>query len=145
MNKFRNNPTSPGINYEKLSACRDKKICSVRIDDTYRGIVVREQETGVYLLLWIDHHDEAYEWAKQNGYIEADYTKYCLPDGSHNTVLSTPELSAQEMVDFCNMARKKYYLRIGYILHRMKIGLTDFNDLKRSLKAFGRLKHYLFK
>ena len=64
MNKFRNNPTSPGINYEKLSACRDKKICSVRIDDTYRGIVVREQETGVYLLLWIDHHDEAYEWAK---------------------------------------------------------------------------------
>ena len=52
------------INYEKLSACRDKKICSVRIDDTYRGIVVREQETGVYLLLWIDHHDEAYEWAK---------------------------------------------------------------------------------
>ncbi len=88
---------------------------------------------------------EAYEWAKQNGYIEMDYTKYCLSDGSHNTVLSTPELSAQEMVDFCNMARKKYYLRIGYILHRMKIGLTDFNDLKRSLKAFGRLKHYLFK
>ena len=27
---------------------------------------------------------EAYEWAKQNGYIEMDYTKYCLPDGSHN-------------------------------------------------------------
>lgn len=64
MNKFRNNPTSPGINYEKLNACQDKKICSVRIDDTYRGIVVRQPETGVYLLLWVDHHDEAYAWAK---------------------------------------------------------------------------------
>jgi mRNA-degrading endonuclease RelE of RelBE toxin-antitoxin system len=64
INKFRNNPDAPGINYEKLSACKDKKICSVRIDDTYRGIVVRQQETGVYLLLWVDHHDEAYEWAK---------------------------------------------------------------------------------
>ena len=64
MNKFRNDPTSPGINYEKLNACQDKKICSVRIDDTYRGIVVRQQETGVYLLLWIAHHDEAYAWAK---------------------------------------------------------------------------------
>lgn len=63
VNKFRNNPMSPGINYEKLNAGMDKKIYSVRIDDTYRGIVVRQQETGVYLLLWVDHHDEAYSWA----------------------------------------------------------------------------------
>lgn len=65
INKFRNNPRSPGINYEKLSKGIDKKIYSVRIDDTYRGIVVREEETGVYLLLWVDHHDEAYEWASR--------------------------------------------------------------------------------
>lgn len=63
INKFRNDPLSSGINYEKLSKGIDKKICSVRIDDTYRGIVVREEETGVYLLLWVDHHDEAYDWA----------------------------------------------------------------------------------
>lgn len=63
VNKFRNNPTAPGINYEKISQGVDKKIYSVRIDDTYRGIVVRQQETGVYLLLWVDHHDEAYQWA----------------------------------------------------------------------------------
>ena len=63
INKFRNDPRSPGINYEKLNKGIDKKIYSVRIDDTYRGIVVREEETGVYLLLWVDHHDEAYDWA----------------------------------------------------------------------------------
>ena len=65
INKFRNNPTSPGINYEKISKGVDKKIYSVRIDDTYRGIVAREQDTGVYLLLWVDHHDEAYDWASR--------------------------------------------------------------------------------
>ena len=64
INKFRGNPSSGGIHYEKINACKDKKICSVRIDDTYRGIVVRQQETGVYLLLWVDHHDEAYAWAR---------------------------------------------------------------------------------
>ena len=63
VNKFRNNPNSAGINYEKLSKGIDKKIYSVRIDDTYRGIVVRQPESGVYLLLWVDHHDEAYQWA----------------------------------------------------------------------------------
>lgn len=87
---------------------------------------------------------EAYDWAYENGYIELDYEKYCLPDGTHNTVLSMPHLTAQEMVDFCNIARKKYYLRPRYILHRLRVGLTDFSDLKRSLKAFGKLKHYLF-
>lgn len=87
---------------------------------------------------------EAYDWAKKNGYIELDYTKYCLPDGTHNTVLSLPHLTAEEMVDFCNMARKKYYLRPRYILHRLRVGLTDFSDLKRSLKAFGKLKRFLF-
>ena len=64
INKFRNDPTAPGINFEKLNAIQDKKICSVRIDNTYRGIVVRQPESGVYLLLWVDHHDEAYEWAR---------------------------------------------------------------------------------
>lgn len=88
---------------------------------------------------------EAYDWAKQNGYITANYEDYCLPDGTHNTVLETPDLSAQEMVDFCNMARKRYYLRVNYIWHRLKLGLSDFDDLKRSLKAFGRLKHYLLR
>ena len=25
LNKFRSNPTAPGINYEKLNACKDKE------------------------------------------------------------------------------------------------------------------------
>lgn len=63
ISKFRAAPTAPGINYEKLSGLKDQKICSVRIDLAYRAIVVREKETGTYLLLWVDHHDEAYSWA----------------------------------------------------------------------------------
>jgi len=65
INKFRNNPAAPGINYEKINGALDDKICSVRIDDAYRGIVVRQQETGVYIMLWVDHHDEAYVWANR--------------------------------------------------------------------------------
>ena len=63
VNKFRNNPKSNGINYEKLGVGVDQKMYSVRIDDTYRAIVVYDRESAVYLLLWVDHHDDAYEWA----------------------------------------------------------------------------------
>ncbi len=89
---------------------------------------------------------EAYEYNKKMGYLTVgSYEHYCSEDGTHNTVLSLPNLSTQEMVDFCNYARKKFYLRPSYILHRLRVGLTNPDDLKRSIKAFGKLKKYLFK
>lgn len=89
---------------------------------------------------------EAYENAKAKGYLTiGDYEHYCKEDGTHNTVLSMPWLSTQDMVDFCNYARKKYYLRPRYILHRLKVGVLHPSDLKRSLKAFNKLKDYLLK
>lgn len=63
LTKFRTNPRSPAINYEKVHAAFDPNIRSVRIDDTYRGILLQPEKTGVYILLWVDHHDRAYEWA----------------------------------------------------------------------------------
>lgn len=65
LDKFRKNPKSPGINYEKIRDAFDPGICSVRIDNTYRGIVVRQPDSSTYILLWVDHHDEAYEWARR--------------------------------------------------------------------------------
>lgn len=88
---------------------------------------------------------EAYEWAKGNGYITGRYEDYLQEDGTLNCVLHTPELSSQELVDFCAYARKKYYLRPWYIAHRLWKGLRNPEDLKRSLKAFWRLKDSLLK
>jgi len=62
--KFRANPTLPGINYEKINSAKDSKLRSVRIDDTYRGIVMKPDSGNVYVLLWVDHHDKAYQWAE---------------------------------------------------------------------------------
>ena len=88
---------------------------------------------------------EAYEWAKKNGYIKGDYSNYNKENGDHNTVLNMPHLSTQEMNEFCDYARKKYYLRASYILHRLWMGIRDPEDSKRSLKAFRRIKGYLLK
>lgn len=87
----------------------------------------------------------AYEWAKNNGFISRKYDEYIHEDGTLNCIINTPELSAQDLVDFCSYARKKYYLRPWYIAHRLWRGLCDFEDLKRSLKAFAKLKNTLFK
>ena len=63
LSKFRSNPEANGFNYEKIQNASDSNMRSVRIDDAYRAILIREDGSNVYLLLWVDHHDEAYEWA----------------------------------------------------------------------------------
>ncbi|MBF0213300.1 MAG: ATP-dependent helicase [Magnetococcales bacterium] len=65
IDKFRENPMSPGINYEKINAARDSNLRSVRIDNRYRAIVMSPDTGNVYLLLWVDHHDDAYDWARR--------------------------------------------------------------------------------
>ena len=64
INKFRNNPTSASINYEKINNVKDNNLRSVRIDQGYRGIILKPETGNVFLLLWVDNHDDAYQWAK---------------------------------------------------------------------------------
>ncbi len=64
VNKFRTDPTRSGINYEKIKVAKDPNLRSVRIDEAYRGIVLKPDTGDVYVLLWVDHHDKAYKWAE---------------------------------------------------------------------------------
>jgi hypothetical protein len=61
--QFQTHPTSAGINYEKINRAVDPHLRSVRIDQDYRGIVFQSAEDNVYILLHVDRHDEAYQWA----------------------------------------------------------------------------------
>lgn len=88
---------------------------------------------------------EAFFWAKQNGYIKGGYADYIKDDGTINSLLELPGLSSDDMVKFCDYARKKYYLRPKYIFHRLWVGLRDKEDLKRSFKAFKSIKRFLFR
>ena len=65
ITKFQNDPTSPGLNYEKINASPDPRLRSIRVDQNYRGIVLKSEKGDAYILLWIDKHDEAYAWASK--------------------------------------------------------------------------------
>lgn len=64
IEKFKRDPTVRSINYEKIHAVKDPKVRTVRIDVQYRAIVLHPDEGDVYVLAWVDNHDEAMEWAK---------------------------------------------------------------------------------
>lgn len=62
--QFQADPTSPGINYENINGARDSNLKSVRLDRDWRGIVFKPSKGDVYVLLYVDHHDDAYRWAE---------------------------------------------------------------------------------
>ena len=66
VSKFRANPRATGINYEVIRNARDSNFRSVRIDQNYRGIVLSPEQGNVYILLWVDKHDDAYAWAMRH-------------------------------------------------------------------------------
>jgi hypothetical protein len=65
LEKFKKDPTSPGINYESIDNSRDSRLKSVRIDLSYRAIVLKPDKGNTYMLLWVDNHDDAYSWAQR--------------------------------------------------------------------------------
>lgn len=63
LEKLMKDPNAPGLNYEKLVDCPIKKLSSIRVEDGYRALVFRQPESGIYALLYVGNHQDAYRWA----------------------------------------------------------------------------------
>jgi len=62
--RFQDDPTRRGQNFEPIKQARDPKVRSVRIDQTYRMILVQPDRGDTLICVWADHHDDAYDWVK---------------------------------------------------------------------------------
>lgn len=60
--KFEEDSTQASIHLEKINAARDSKVRSARVGLDYRAIVIAPEKGDTFLLMHIDHHDEAYQW-----------------------------------------------------------------------------------
>jgi Txe/YoeB family toxin of Txe-Axe toxin-antitoxin module len=60
---FKNNPSATGYNFESLHT-KDSHLCSLRIDQDYRGIMYKTDKGETLILLWVDKHENAYAWAQ---------------------------------------------------------------------------------
>lgn len=112
--------------------------------DTLKVALTLKLDTVQFYPLMPFPGTEAYDWAVSQGYLSGKYTDYLKEDGNHNTSMHIGDISARELVEFCNYCRKRFYMRPWYIGHRIAMGFKSLDDLKRSLKAFGRFKSFLF-
>ena len=129
VEKFKNNPKSPGLNYEKLHFAENMH--SIRVDGSYRCIVMSPENNDVYILLWVDNHDDAYDWAKKHKCMVNAQT------GSLEIIQANHEIEDREIIakpnseTFFSKFKDKELLKLGVkeeLLKHVK-SINDENDL----------------
>ncbi|WP_052566908.1 B12-binding domain-containing radical SAM protein [Candidatus Magnetobacterium casense] len=78
----------------------------------------------------------AYNWYKQEGLLQnQDFSAWLTPSGLHNTVIRTHALSSEQLVRFCDYARRQFYLRPSYIAYKLWQSLGSVHEFRRNLKS----------
>lgn len=116
------------------------------IEKTVKMALELNPDTAQFFPIMVYPGTEDYEWFKKNGFLlTEDFEKWLLPDGSHNTIISTNNLSAETLVEKCNEARIRFYLRPKYIAKKIAQLIANPQDIPRTIKAGRVFLKYLFK
>ena len=85
-----------------------------------------------------------YDWAKREGLLTVrDFSDYVTEDGNHNSVLKMPDMTSDEIREWCNMARRRYYLRPRYLLYKLFQQVRRPSEIRRTFKAARRFVKFL--
>ena len=60
-------------------------------------------------------------------------------------MVSNPDLSYNELVRFCDRARREFYLRPRYLAGKLWQTLRHPGEAERNLKALATFRRYLFR
>jgi radical SAM superfamily enzyme YgiQ (UPF0313 family) len=85
-----------------------------------------------------------YEYFSGKGWLVSnDFRRWLTEDGLHSSVVSNPELRYEELVAFCDRARREFYLRPAYIFAKLRQMATNPGEAKRIIKAALTFFRYL--
>lgn len=103
-------------------------------------------DTAQFFPIMVYPGTEDFEWVRSKGYLTSeDYSKWVTEEGLHNSVVSNPDLTYEELVQFCDYARRAFYLRLSYFLLKIGQSLRNPTEAVRNLKGFRNLFSHLWK
>jgi len=105
-----------------------------------------QPDTAQFFPIMVYPGTTAYEEAKKRDYIQIeDWGAWLTKDGLHNSVVTLPNITHEQLVSFCDRARRSFYLSPSYLLYKLKQSLKDRRELQRNVKGFITLSKYLLR
>ncbi len=103
-------------------------------------------DTAQFFPLMVYPGTRAYKWANESDFIKSNnYDDWLNDEGLHECVVSTDKLTSEELVKFCDDARKEFYLRPKYMFYKLVQSIKNPSEGKRNLKAAKVLFKYIFR
>jgi radical SAM superfamily enzyme YgiQ (UPF0313 family) len=119
---------------------------SETLETTLRFAMDLSPDTAQFFPIMAYPGTSDYAYFKEKGWIMTeDYRRWLTEDGLHSSVVSNPDVSYETLVDFCDRARRKFYLRPAYIAGKVLEIVRRPGEAKRIIKAGLTLFHYLFR
>jgi anaerobic magnesium-protoporphyrin IX monomethyl ester cyclase len=116
------------------------------MEETLRFARKLRPDTAQFFPIMVYPGTTAYEEAKKRKYIQiTGWEGWLTKDGLHNSVVTLPNISHNELVSFCDRARRRFYLNPSYLFYKLTQSLTDYRELQRNLKGFVTLFKYLLR
>jgi len=114
------------------------------LETTLRFAKSLNPDTAQFFPIMVYPGTSDYEYFGEKGWIVSkDFRKWLTPDGLHSSVVSNPDLRYEELVAFCDRARRSFYLRPAYILAKFKQMIATPGEAKRIIKASLTFFRYL--
>ena len=145
MRRFRSDAANAGI---KVHGC----FIFGFPDDTRESILATidfaldlNPDTAQFYPVMVYPGTEAYADYKERGFIAAGrWRDWLTPEGLHGCVVRNASLRPTEIVQLCDLARKRFYLRPQFLLRRLAAALLSPGEMARTVRA-GRvfIKHLL--
>ena len=130
--KFKENPRSAAINLEKIQDFKDSSLRTARIDEAYRAIIGVASD-DIYCLIWIDHHDEAMDWARNKRF---DWNSYTNSFQITTVAMEEEKSSLTEIGESTPFSKysDEQLLRIGVPEHQLSLvkSIANLDDLEKA-------------
>ncbi|HMN15531.1 MAG TPA: hypothetical protein PKD55_24710, partial [Bellilinea sp.] len=65
--------------------------------------------------------------------------------GLHRSIVNNPDLSASDIVEWCDYARRSFYLRPKFVFEKIIEVIRHPREIGRMVKAFAIFFPYLFR
>ena len=103
-------------------------------------------DTAQFFPMMVYPGTEAYDWALQNGRLSTkNYMDWLTADGHYRTNVSHIDLSPEDIMKWCDDARRSFYLRPTYILNKLIEMIFHPAEIYRILTSARNLFRYLIK
>lgn len=114
------------------------------LEESLKLALTMMDDTMQFFPLMVYPGTEDYEWAKREGLLTIkDYSEYVTEAGNHNSVLKMPDMNSEEIRQWCDYARRQYYLRPKYIAYKLAQQFRRPSEIRRTFKAAKRFVRFL--